>query len=305
MKEHLHTLGDGTRRVPCVTQFRPSRIAAENWSVAPALSIFSADANPMPSELLTERHGAVLVLTLSEPASRNSLSHQAIAAGIEALNVAESDPHLRVVVLLGDGAHFCAGGNLQGLMERRRAGPPAQVQMIEHLHQFIEALHVFPKPVIAAVEGAAAGAGFSLALACDMMVAAEDARFILSHARLGLSPDGGATWALTQSLPRALVQQWVWLAEPVSAQQLHQHGLVATISDSGQAFAEALRLAHRLADMAPNALASGKELVRQASSRTLAQQLAAERDHFVENLFHENGAEGLQAFVDKRAANFR
>ena len=181
----------------------------------------------MPSELLTERHGAVLVLTLSDPASRNSLSHQAIAAGIEALNVAESDPLIRTVVLRGDGAHFCAGGNLQGLQERRLAGPPAQVQMIEHLHQFVEALHAFPKPVIAAVEGAAAGAGFSLALACDLIVAAEDARFILSHARLGLSPDGGATWSLAQALPRALAQQLVWLAEPVSARQLNQWGVVA------------------------------------------------------------------------------
>jgi len=259
----------------------------------------------MPSELLTERHGAVLVLTLSDPATRNSLSQQAIAAGIEALNVAESDPQIRCALLRGDGAHFCAGGNLQGLLERRHAGPPAQVQMLEHLHQFIEALRVFPKPVVAAVEGAAAGAGFSLALACDLVVAAEDARFILSHARLGLSPDGGATWSLAQALPRALVQQLVWLAEPVTARQLHQWGLVGWVTDSGQAFTEALRLAHRLADMAPNALASGKELVQQATGRTLAQQLASERDHFVENLFHDNGAEGLQAFTDKRPPIFR
>lgn len=258
----------------------------------------------MPCELLTERHGAVLVMTLSDPASRNALSAQAIAAGIEALNMAESDAQIRCTVLRGDGAYFCAGGNLQGLLERRLAGPPAQVEMLEHLHQFIEALRVFPKPVIASVEGAAAGAGFSLALACDLIVAAEDARFILSHARLGLSPDGGATWALAQALPRALVQQLVWLAEPVSARQLHHYGVVGWVTDTGQAFTEALRLAHRLADMAPNALASGKELVRQAGDRTLAQQLDAERDHLVENMFHANGAEGLQAFVDKRPANF-
>ena len=259
----------------------------------------------MPSELLTERQGAVLVLTLSDPATRNSLSHQAIAAGIEALNVAESESHIRTVVLRGDGANFCAGGNLAGLQERRLAGPPAQVQMIEHLHQFVEALRAFPKPEIAVVEGAAAGAGFSLALACDLIVAAEDARFILSHARLGLSPDAGATWSLVQALPRALAQQLVWLAEPVSARQLNQWGVVGWVTDSGQAFAEALRLAHRLGDMAPNALASGKELVQQAGNRTLAQQLSAERDHFVENLFHDNGAEGLLAFSEKRRPNFR
>ncbi len=259
----------------------------------------------MPSELLTERQGAALILTLSDPATRNSLSHQAIAAGIEALNVAESDPGVRSVVLRGDGAHFCSGGNLAGLEERRKAGVPAQVRMLEHLHHFIEALHSFPKPVVAAVEGAAAGAGFSLALACDLIVAAENARFTLSHARLGLSPDAGATWSLGQALPRALLQQLVWLAESVSARQLQGWGVVGWVTDDGQAFAEALRLAQRLGDMAPNAIASGKELVQQAAGRSLREQLDAERDHFVENLFHDNAAEGLLAMAEKRVPRFR
>jgi len=249
--------------------------------------------------------GPALVLTFSDPATRNTLSHEVIAAGIEALNIAEADPELRCVLLRGDGGHFCAGGNLQGLLERRRAGPPAQVHMLEHLHQFVEALRVCPKPVIAVVEGAAAGAGFSLALACDLIVAAQDARFILSYGRIGLSPDGGATWSLTQSLPRALVQQLVWLGEPVTPQQLHAWGLVGWITDRGQALAEALRLAERLAAMAPNALASAKELVQRAPGHSLAEQLGAERDHFVENLFHENGAEGLNAFLEKRVARFK
>lgn len=260
----------------------------------------------MPSELLTERIGAVLVMTMSDPATRNTLSQQVIAAGIEALNVAESDPDLRVVVLRGAGGHFCAGGNLQGLLERRRAGPPAQQQMIEHLHQFVEALRSFPKPVIAAVDGAAAGAGFSLALACDLLVAADDARFVLSYGRIGLSPDAGASWSLMQALPRARVQQLLWLAEPVTAQELAGRGLVAELTASGQSFAGAMRLAERLGAMAPNALASAKELLQQASAgATLKEQLAAERDHFIANLFHANGAEGLNAFLEKRAPDFR
>ena len=258
----------------------------------------------MPSELLTERHGPVLVLTISDPATRNTLSQQVIAAGIEALGVAEADASLRCVILRGDGAHFCAGGNLQGLMERRAAGPPAQRQMLEHLHQLVEALRVFPKPVIACVEGAAAGAGFSLALACDLIVAADDARFILSYGRIGLSPDGGATWSLGQALPRALLQQLLWLGEAVTPQQLHAWGLVGWLAGSGQAFSEALKLAHRLAAMAPNALASAKDLVQQAGTQTLVQQLGAERDHFITNLFHDNAAEGLQAFMEKRPPTF-
>jgi enoyl-CoA hydratase/carnithine racemase len=258
----------------------------------------------MPSELLTSREGPVLVMTLSDPATRNTLSAQVLAAGIEALGVAEADDQVRAVLLRGDGAHFCAGGNVHGLVERREAGRSAQRQMIEHLHQFIEALRAFPKPVIAAVEGAAVGAGFGVALACDLIVAADNARFAMSYARLGLSPDAGSTWSLVQSLPRTLVQRMVWLAEPVTTAQLQAAGVVGWVTAEGQACTEALAIAHRLAEMAPNAIASGKELVQQASVCTLHQQLAAERDHFIDNLFHANGKEGLAAFLEKRAPRF-
>jgi len=258
----------------------------------------------MPSELRTERRGTTLVLTMSEPATRNALSEQLFAAGVEALSVAESDAGVRCLVLQGDGDHFCAGSSVAGLRERRAADPSVQMQMVERFHQFVEALRACPKPVIAAVEGEAAGGGFSLALACDLIVAAENARFTLSHGRIGLSPDGGASWHLTQWLPRPLALQLIWLAEPVGAHQLHAHGVVNRVSDSGRALAEACTLAERLARMSPNALASAKELVGQAARHTLAQQLTMERDHLLENLFHRNGGEGLQASIDQRAPRF-
>lgn len=258
----------------------------------------------MPSELLTERQGAVLILTISDPDSRNSLSEAVITAGIEALSTAESDDEIRAIVLRGAGSHFCAGGNLQGLIARRQAGPPAQARMLELLHQWVEALRACPKPVVAAVEGAAAGAGFSLALACDLIVASEEARFILSYAKLGLTPDGGASWHLSRALPRAAVQQMLWLAEPVTARQLHQWGVVQAVCAPGQALVEALSLGDRLAAMAPNAVAGAKELLNDAAGNSLAQQLAAEREQFLLNLFHANGGEGLQAFVGKRPPKF-
>jgi enoyl-CoA hydratase/carnithine racemase len=258
----------------------------------------------MPSELLTERDGTTLVLTISGAETRNSLSEQVLSAAIEALGTAEADHGVRAVVLRGAGAHFCAGGNLQGLMARREAGRDAQARMLDLLHRCIETMRSFPKPIVAAVEGAAAGAGFSIVLACDLVVAAEDARFVLSYGKLGLSPDGGATWHLGRALPRALVQQMVWLAEPVSARQLQTWGIVNTVCDSGHAVAEARGIASRLAAMAPNAIASAKELLAKAAHGTLQTQLAAEHDHFIANLFHPNAAEGLRAFVEKRAPRF-
>jgi enoyl-CoA hydratase/carnithine racemase len=258
----------------------------------------------MTSELLTERRGATLVLTISDPATRNTLSAQVIAAGIEALGVAEASPEIRCVVLQGAGGHFCAGGNVQGLIERRAAGPAAQRRMLDHLHHWVETMASYPKPIIAAVEGAAAGAGFSLALACDLIVAASDARFVVSHGKLGLSPDGGVTARLADALPAPLVKQMIWLAEPVATSTLHEHGLVSMVSLPGSALDDALILAERLAVQAPGAVASVKELVGQAAQRTLVEQLAAERDHLLANLFHADGDEGLRAFVEKRAPRF-
>jgi enoyl-CoA hydratase/carnithine racemase len=258
----------------------------------------------MPSELHAERRDGALVLTISHPSSRNTLSEQVFAAIIESLDHAETDASVHCVVLRGDGAHFCAGGNVRALLRNRDADPSVQGAMLQGFHDVVEALRVFPKPVIACVEGAAAGGGFSLALACDLIVAAEDATFILSYGRIGLSPDGGASWQLMQRMPRNLVLQLLWLNEPISAQQLHAHGIVNWVTGSGQALAKALETAERIGQCAPNAVASAKELVNQWPERSLAQQLDAERAHFLDNLFDANGAEGLQSFLDKRPARF-
>lgn len=258
----------------------------------------------MPAELVSERRGDALVLTLRDPETRNALSAQAIAAGIEALDSSESNPDIRAVVLRGDGAHFCAGGNVPGLAERRAEGRDAQRRMLDHLHHWVEAIRACPKPVIAAVEGTAADAGFSLALACDLIVAAEDARFVLSYAKLGLVPDGGSTWSLARALPRQLVTRLAWLGEPISAEVLQRHGIVAEVTLPGRALDEALELASRLAAMAPNAIAGAKELIASGAEQTLPQQLGAERDAFLDALFHANGEEGLRAFLEQRTPRY-
>ena len=258
----------------------------------------------MSAQLLSTSQGRTMVLTLSNPGHRNALGPEMYAAGVEALNTADADPSLRAVVLRGDGEHFCAGGDLNRLAGVRQRGPEEQARSIEGFHAWVQGIREFPKPVIAAVEGHAAGGGCSLALACDLIIAAEGARFTLSYGRAGLSPDGGSTWHLARTLPRATVLQMLWLPEPMTARQWHEFGLVNGLADDGQALSQALRWADRLAGMASNALASVKALVEQAPARDLSAQLAAERDQFIANLFHANGGEGLAAFFDKRRPKF-
>ncbi len=258
----------------------------------------------MPAEIKSTSHDGTLVLTVSNPEHRNALGPEIYAAGVEALGVAESLPEVRSVVITGEGATFSAGGQLQRLLERRRQPTEVQAQSIEGLHSWIEAIRTFPKPVIAAVEGAAAGAGFSLALACDFIIAAEDAFFLMAYANVGLSPDGGASWGLTQSLPRQVVSELLMGGERIGAQRLHALGVVNRLTATGAALDEALVLAARLNAKAPNALASIKELMNEATGATLTAQLAQERDHFVRNLHHPNGGIGIEAFLAKRTPRY-
>lgn len=259
----------------------------------------------MAAELTSTSAGQTLVLTLRNPHRRNALSPEIYSAGIEALNGAERGNDVRSVVLTGEGAMFSAGGDLNRLQTNRALDPEVQAASIDALHNWIETIGAFPKPIIAAVEGAAAGAGFSLALACDFIVASRSARFSLAYTRVGLSPDGGASWVLARALPPALVAEWLMLGEPVSADRLHALGMVNRLSEPGNALAEALKFCGELNTKAPNVLASVKELVRQAPSQELHAQLASERSHFLRNLQHPNAGEGIDAFLQKRPPHFR
>jgi enoyl-CoA hydratase/carnithine racemase len=259
----------------------------------------------MTAQLKSHSQGQTLVLTISNPEHRNALGPEMYSAGVETLNVAESNPDVRSVVITGDGAHFSAGGNLNRLLSNREMPPAHQAQSIEGLHNWIEAIRTFPKPVIAAVEGAAAGAGFSLALACDFLVAAQDSVFVMAYSSVGLSPDGGGSWHLARAMPRALVSQWLMLGDKISAADLHRWGLVNQLSPKGDALSEALALAERLNARAPNALASIKELLSAAQQQDLYAQLPLEKQHFVNNLHHPNAGIGIQAFLNKETPHYK
>ncbi|HUR89208.1 MAG TPA: enoyl-CoA hydratase [Ramlibacter sp.] len=253
----------------------------------------------MPAELKSTSHGRTMVLTISNPEHRNALAPEMYAAGVEALNVAETNPEVRSVVITGEGAMFCAGGNLQRLQSNREKPPEHQAQSIEGLHSWIESIRTFPKPVIAAVEGPAAGAGFSLCLACDSIVAAEDAFFVMAYVNVALSPDGGATWHLSRMLPRHVASEILMGGERIPSKRLHELGVVNRISAPGAALADALAMAEKFNAKAPNAIASIKELLNDAAQTSLNRQLAAERDHFVRNLHHPNAGTGIESFLAK------
>ena len=262
----------------------------------------------MSAELLASRppeSESTLVLTLSNPGARNALHPDMYAAGIQALETAERDPSIRAIVLTGADDFFCAGGNLNRLLENRAKDPSVQAQSIDLLAQWVLALRTSSKPVIAAVAGAAAGAGFSLALACDLIIAADDAKFVMSYARVGLTPDGGGSWFLTQALPRALATEILLEGKPVSADRPHALGVVNRLVKTAQLRDAAIAWAGELGRASPNALACVKTLVASAGERSLADHLTVERDAFVASLHHADALEGITAFLEKRPARYR
>ncbi len=259
----------------------------------------------MPAELLASRHDQTLVLTLSNPGAKNALHPDMYAAGVETLETAERDPDIRAIVLTGAGDVFCAGGNLHRLLENRAKERTVQAESIDRLHDWIAAIRDCSKPVIAAVEGPAAGAGFSLALACDLIVAAQSAKFVMAYARVGLTPDGGGSWFLSQALPRQLAMEILIEGQPVSAARLHQAGVVNRLSADGGALAAALAWGEQLAAISPHASMNIKALLRDAPSNTLQAHFEAEKQSFVDSLHHRDGLEGITAFLEKRKAIYK
>lgn len=254
----------------------------------------------MTTELQTDHRGRTLLMTLVGPATRNALSPQVYAAGIEILNMAESNPDVSVVVLTGAGDHFCSGGDLRRLAHNRQHDLGTQGEQIDAFHNWIEVLRSFPKPVIAAVEGQTAGGGVALALACDLVVASEAARFVMAYSRVGLSPDGGTTWHLGRALGRGAALALLWQGEDQTAAQWAQCGLVHRVVSPGAALNEALAWAEALAQCPSGVLSSIKELVNDASTHTLRDHLQAEKKHFLVNLSRPEAGQAIDAFLNRR-----
>ncbi|MBK0400264.1 enoyl-CoA hydratase/isomerase family protein [Limibaculum sp. M0105] len=247
-----------------------------------------------------ERKDAVLTVTNNDPATRNALSWDFYDGFREILDEAADDARTRAIVLTGAGGFFCSGGNVSGLAERARATHAVRRSSVERLHGMIRAMRGCPKPIVAAIEGGAAGAGVSMALACDLIVAARESYVSVAYVRIGLTPDGGATAMLGRALPRQLVTEMVMTGDRVGAERLHALGLVNRLTAPGAALAEAQALAARLAEGPAGALAAGKALIGGAAEESLDGQLDAEAAAIAEALGGREAAEGIAAFLEKR-----
>lgn len=251
-----------------------------------------------------EREGAVLVLTLSGAGTRNSISLPIYLQVQAAMIDAAQDPAVRAIVLTGADGFFSSGGNIHALKASAQKTMAEVTVNTDALNAMIRALRDCPKPVIAAVEGGAAGAGASLALACDMIVAANDAKFTVAYVRIGLTPDGGVTHFLTQSLPRQLVAEMCMLGQPVGADRLHALGVVNALCAPGAVRDAALAMAAQLAAGPVQAIARIKALIEAAPGNDLATHLEREAEGINRARFGAEAREGLAAFLDKRKPDF-
>jgi 2-(1,2-epoxy-1,2-dihydrophenyl)acetyl-CoA isomerase len=256
-----------------------------------------------------ERRGPVAVLTLNRPESLNSLSLDAIKALLAQLRGVASDTSVRALVITGAGRGFCAGWQLdeQGVpgLPDESFGVRQSHLMEEYFNPVIQALHDLPIPSLAAVNGVCAGAGVSIALAADIVIASDTASFVLTFApKLGLVPDLGASWKLPRLIGWARAQAITMLGERVSAETAERWGMIWRQVASGALMDETMATAARLAQMPPGV---GRE-VRQAFDAAQLNSLAAQMDHERlrqrELLDQPSFLEGLRAFQEKRNPNF-
>ncbi len=258
----------------------------------------------MSDRIVLERRGRVLTITNNDPATRNAISEDFFVGLTEALTAASADDDLRAIVLTGAGGFFCSGGNLSGLKDRAQDPIEARYETIAKLHGMIEALRSCPKPVIAAIEGGAAGAGVPLAVACDMIMAARDAYMSIAYIRIGLSPDGGTTALLGPMIPRQMLTEMLLTGDRIGVERLHGLGVVNAVCEPGEALARAQDMAARLAKAPPQAVAACKRLAGSFQDNTFKQQLNAEADGIAHALGGPEAKEGIAAFLEKRAPDW-
>lgn len=260
--------------------------------------------------VLYEARGSVALITLNRPQALNSFTRQMHQELWKVLDRIEGDKAIRAAVLTGAGRGFCAGADLAefdfepgpDLVKRADPGPVIDQAFNPSIRKLV-GLRV---PTIAAVNGVAAGAGASFAMACDLAVAASNASFIQAFSKIGLVPDAGGSWFLIKKLGLARAMGCAMLGDKVSAKDAKEWGMIWDVAGEGEdVVAAALKLAERLATMPTTALVQTRKLLRAAASNDLDKQLDLERDTQSALGKTHDYIEGVMAFREKRAANFK
>lgn len=254
------------------------------------------------ADLLVKQEGAVLYLTLNRPESLNAFSPEMIVQMTNIMRELPERDDVRAVVLAGSGRSFSAGGDVKTMGQ---ADPVHVYDHVGKLNDLILAMQSLSKPIIAAVHGFAAGAAFNLAMACDLIVAADDAKFVLSFSQVGLISDGGGSYFLPRLVGPQLAKEWFFLADPIPAKRLHELGVVNRIAPINELQTEVAKLAERLAAGPSRSYGMMKRLVNQSLDSTLPEVLEAERTTQAMMITTEDHQEGVRAFREKRRPRFQ
>ena len=242
-------------------------------------------------------------LTLNAPDKLNAVSRKMIAEIKQAWEEIGADGSVRAVLLTGNGRGFCAGADLSDPDRKNDADSGSALD--KFFNPVIRTMRALPKPIVAAVNGVAAGVGMSFAMAADIAIAAKSASFLQAFSRIGLLPDGGSTWFLPRLVGEQRARALAMLAPQISAEQAKQWGLIWDVVDDAALMPTATELAQRLANGPTQSLARIKDAMNRATQNDLSQQLDIERDFQRELGRTEDFREGVAAFLAKRKAEFK
>jgi 2-(1,2-epoxy-1,2-dihydrophenyl)acetyl-CoA isomerase len=248
-----------------------------------------------------DRDGAVGILTLDEPATLNAMTPDLLGDLAAATAEMAADPAIRALVLTGAGRGFCSGQNLKAF---ELLGNDIVAGVMRHYWPALEGLRTCRVPVIVAVNGVAAGGGFSLAMSGDIILAARSASFIQVFSRIGLVPDLGSTWLLPRLIGRQRALELMLLNEPLSAEQAKQWGLVREVLDDGALLESAKKLAQRLAEGPTRTLVATRRLLEDSEDASYAEQFRREIEVQAAIRKSADALEGRAAFLEKRPARF-